>query len=93
MEHRVSKLQRMYQTLQLINPSLCEGSHVSEYLGQLMNDLQILQGRLEVIPEEGDLPSHNTELHRWHESMPDTVSQHEAVRLCTTQTVMLEKSV
>ena len=69
----------MFQTLRLINPTLCEGSLVSEYLGQLMNDLQVLQGRLEVIPEEDDFHTHGRDLHSWQEHMAEHVSQQEAV--------------
>ncbi|KAF6039661.1 hypothetical protein EB796_002041 [Bugula neritina] len=76
-EHKVSKLQRMFQTLQLINPTLCEGSLVSEYLGQLMNDLQALQGRLEVIPEEGTFQSHGRELHTWQEHISENLNRQE----------------
>ena len=85
-EHRVSKLQRMYQTLKLINPVLCEGSHVSEYLGQLMNDLQLLQGRLEVIPEDRELLTPGSDLHRWQENMADHISQHDGV---SEETILL----
>ena len=85
-EHRVSKLQRMYQTLKLINPALCEGSHVSEYLGQLMNDLQLLQGRLEVIPEDRELLTPGSDLHRWQENMADHISQHDGV---SKETILL----
>ena len=69
----------MYQTLKLINPALCEGSHVSEYLGQLMNDLQLLQGRLEIIPEDRELLTPGSDLHRWQENMADHISQHDGV--------------
>jgi len=78
-EHKVSKLQRMFQTLQLINPTLCEGSLVSEYLGQLMNDLQALQGRLEVIPEEGTFQSYGRELHTWQEHISENLNRQEDV--------------
>ena len=52
---------------------------MSEYLGQLMNDLQVLQGRLEVIPEEDDFQTHGKDLHSWQEYMAEHVSQHETV--------------
>lgn len=74
MEHRVSRLQRKFQTLKLINPTLCETSTIAEALAQLMNDLQILQGRLEVIPEEGDLQTPRRDLHKWQEEMCDASS-------------------
>lgn len=68
-EHRVSRLQRKFQTLKMINPSLCESTTISEALSQLMNDLQVLQGRLEVIPEESDLQTPRRDFERWQEKM------------------------
>lgn len=52
---------------------------MSEYLGQLMNDLQLLQGRLEVIPEDRELLTPGSDLYRWQENMADHVSQHDGV--------------
>lgn len=69
MEHEVSRLQRKFQTLKLLNPSLCATSTIGEALTQLVNDLQLMQGRLEVIPEEGELDTPRSELYRWQEDM------------------------
>ena len=52
LQHQVGRLQRTYHTIQAINPAICEGSTVPTNLKRLINHLQRLEGRLEVIPEE-----------------------------------------
>jgi len=42
-----------------------------------MNDLQLLQGRLEVIPEEDDLNTSRTDTQKWQEA----ITQQDSVQV------------
>lgn len=60
LQHQASRLQRAYQTIQALNPVICDGSLVPSNLQRLINHLKRLEGRLEVIPEEGsEFPEEN----------------------------------
>lgn len=75
LNHQVGRLQRTFHTIQSINPELCEGSTVPSNIQRLINHLQRLEGRLEVIPEEDT--TENSEAHdmqQWQRRMEDVES-------------------
>lgn len=70
LKHQLGRLQRTYNTIESINPSICEGSTVRVSLQRLTNHLQRLQGRLEVIPEEDGTGSRDIlDLLQWKETI------------------------
>ena len=76
LQHQVGRLQRTYHTIQAINPAICEGSTVPTNLKRLINHLQRLEGRLEVIPEEeGAELSEGHDLQKWRDNMANEDSE------------------
>ncbi|XP_067943129.1 nesprin-1-like [Watersipora subatra] len=70
LQHQVGRLQRTYNTIEAINPAICEGSTVPVSLQRLTNHLRRLQGRLEVIPEEDVSESRDSlDLLQWKENI------------------------
>ena len=80
LQHQLGRLQRTYNTIESINPGICEGSTVPVNLQRLHNHLQRLQGRLEVIPEEDGTESRDSlDLLQWKEGIDNEESSAHAV--------------